>query len=142
MALNSSGSRVKKTQQVLQQVLLVREIVSTHSTSAQGQNHGQHFEAVRVRSFGRVAAFAEKTAGRCRGAEESFPLLSKAQRFLFDGLDDVGADLFLEVGQGAATEEDPDHVLAEVVAVFDLFVADVDFGGEEVTLDEFSKYLK
>ena len=47
-------------------------------------------------------------------AEGHFPIVSHPRRLLLDGLNDVKADLSLQVGQFGTTEQDAYHVLFQV----------------------------
>ena len=102
---------VQQGQKVNDEAELRREVGSTHRASTQGQDQREHLEAVGVRHREQVIAGRRR---RCPGAKRDFPVVPHPRGLLLDGLDDVEADLPLQVGQLRAAEENSDHVLLQV----------------------------
>ena len=102
---------VQQGQKVNDEAELRREVGSAHRASTQGQDQREHLEAVGVRHREQVIAGRRR---RSPGAKRDFPVVPHPRGLLLDGLDDVEADLPLQVGQLRAAEEDSDHVLLQV----------------------------
>lgn len=86
LSLDPSRARVQQTEEVPQEAVLVGEVAAPHTGATQSEHHGQHLEAVRVGGLG------------CLGAGLGLPVLTDTNRFLADGLDDVGAHLVGKLG--------------------------------------------
>ena len=102
---------MQQGQEVDDEAELRREVGSANGASAQSQDEREHLEAVGVRHREQVIAGGRRWSP---GAKRDLPVVPHPRGLLLDGLDDVEADLPLQVGQLRPAEQDPDHVLLQV----------------------------